>query len=93
MHRGAGTPTPAHHHPPGALGRRRPAGPDRPARPAAVLDGWADRVTALDAQPSPGSSLQGTDRVLVRPDGHVAWAGPGTDGLAEALTRWFGPPR
>ncbi|MGY1433431.1 FAD-dependent monooxygenase [Streptomyces sp. MN12] len=65
----------------------------RPARPPAVLDGWADRVTALDAQPSPGSSLQSTDRVLVRPDGHVAWAGPGTDGLAEALTRWFGPPR
>ncbi|MBJ6623452.1 FAD-dependent monooxygenase [Streptomyces sp. DHE17-7] len=65
----------------------------RPGRPPAVLDGWADRVTALDAQPLPGSSLQGTDRVLVRPDGHVAWAGPGTDGLAEALTRWFGPPR
>ncbi|MGW8066183.1 FAD-dependent monooxygenase [Streptomyces ziwulingensis] len=56
-------------------------------------DGWADRVTELSAQPSPGSSLQGTDRVLVRPDGHVAWAGSGTDGLTEALTRWFGPPR
>ena len=29
--------------------------------------------------------------VLVRPDGHVAWVGHGTDaGLEEALTRWFG---
>ena len=30
--------------------------------------------------------------VLVRPDGHVAWVGDGTDeGLADALTTWFGP--
>ncbi|MCA1394041.1 FAD-dependent monooxygenase [Bradyrhizobium sp. IC3123] len=30
--------------------------------------------------------------VLVRPDGHVAWVGDGSGrGLAEALTRWFGP--
>ena len=29
--------------------------------------------------------------VLVRPDGHVAWVGNGTDaGLAEALGTWFG---
>ena len=29
--------------------------------------------------------------VLVRPDGHVAWVGDGTDaGLREALTTWFG---
>ena len=28
--------------------------------------------------------------VLVRPDGHVAWVGDGSDsGLADALTRWF----
>jgi 3-(3-hydroxy-phenyl)propionate hydroxylase len=32
--------------------------------------------------------------VLIRPDGHVAWVGDGTDaGLEEALTRWFGAPR
>jgi 3-(3-hydroxy-phenyl)propionate hydroxylase len=32
--------------------------------------------------------------VLIRPDGHVAWAGDLTDpGLPEALTAWFGPPR
>ena len=31
--------------------------------------------------------------VLIRPDGHVAWAGDAPyDGLADALTTWFGPP-
>ncbi|HTL34988.1 MAG TPA: hypothetical protein VL326_17785 [Kofleriaceae bacterium] len=36
--------------------------------------------------PSPGA-------VLIRPDGHVAWVGDGTDaGLHDALTKWFGPP-
>jgi 3-(3-hydroxy-phenyl)propionate hydroxylase len=59
---------------------------------------WADRVKLLDASydgnwelpvigtvPSPAA-------VLVRPDGHVAWVGDGNDdGLAEALTTWFGP--
>ncbi|HZY68184.1 MAG TPA: hypothetical protein VFE52_06330 [Devosia sp.] len=30
--------------------------------------------------------------VLVRPDGHVAWVGTGSDaGLHDALTRWLGP--
>ena len=32
--------------------------------------------------------------ILIRPDGHVAWVGEGTDaGLRDALTRWFGPPK
>jgi hypothetical protein len=31
--------------------------------------------------------------VLIRPDGHVAWVGEGTDlGLNDALATWFGPP-
>ena len=31
--------------------------------------------------------------VLIRPDGHVAWVGAGTQtGLREALTTWFGQP-
>jgi 3-(3-hydroxy-phenyl)propionate hydroxylase len=31
--------------------------------------------------------------VLIRPDGHVGWVGEGSDlGLADALTRWLGPP-
>ena len=30
--------------------------------------------------------------VLIRPDGHVAWVGDGTDtGLRDALTTWVGP--
>jgi 2-polyprenyl-6-methoxyphenol hydroxylase-like FAD-dependent oxidoreductase len=28
---------------------------------------------------------------LIRPDGCVAWAGDGTDGLQDALRRWFNP--
>ncbi len=36
--------------------------------------------------PAPGAAL-------IRPDGHVAWVGEGgDDGLAEALTKWFGTP-
>jgi 3-(3-hydroxy-phenyl)propionate hydroxylase len=60
---------------------------------------WSDRVGLLDAEvagvwelpvfgavPPPAA-------VLIRPDGHVAWVGNGTDrGLADALTAWFGPP-
>jgi 3-(3-hydroxy-phenyl)propionate hydroxylase len=31
--------------------------------------------------------------VLIRPDGHVAWVGDGTDhGLRDAVTTWFGAP-
>jgi hypothetical protein len=31
--------------------------------------------------------------VLVRPDGHVAWVGEGSDaGLGDALAKWFGTP-
>jgi hypothetical protein len=31
---------------------------------------------------------------LIRPDGHIAWVGEGTDlGLRESLTAWFGPPK
>ncbi|MCC8246322.1 FAD-dependent monooxygenase [Saccharothrix luteola] len=52
---------------------------------------WADRidvVTATAADDLPG----GTTAVLVRPDGHVAWAAPGTHhDLPTALDRWFGP--
>jgi bifunctional oxygenase/reductase len=56
---------------------------------------WADRVTTVAARPGPdgaGGEPFGADAVLVRPDGYVAWTGPGTDGLAAALRRWFGLP-
>ncbi|MBR1174343.1 FAD-dependent monooxygenase [Bradyrhizobium sp. KB893862 SZCCT0404] len=58
---------------------------------------WADRVDLVDAAyegawelPLVGQ-VAAPKAVLVRPDGHVAWAGDGSrSGLAETLTRWFG---
>ena len=60
---------------------------------------WADRVTLIDAKyagpwelPAIGAVTAPT-AVLVRPDGYVAWVGESTEeGLADALTTWFGPP-
>jgi hypothetical protein len=65
------------------------------------LAGWADRVRHVQAEhvgpwelPVLGV-VPAPTAVLVRPDGHVAWVGqgtpPATQGLTEALTRWFGP--
>ncbi|BBA97256.1 putative oxygenase [Actinacidiphila reveromycinica] len=60
----------------------------RAARP------WADRVDVVAAEPAADSPLPRVDAVLVRPDGHVAWAAPGgREDLADAMTRWFGAPR
>lgn len=61
---------------------------------------WADRVRRVDARyegawelPAIGP-VAAPAAVLVRPDGYVAWVGEGTnEGLRDALTRWFGPPR
>jgi hypothetical protein len=60
---------------------------------------WAERVQLVDASyagiwelPVVGE-VTAPSAVLVRPDGHVAWVGEGTDaGLRDALTTWFGPP-
>ncbi|HKE74713.1 MAG TPA: FAD-dependent monooxygenase [Acidimicrobiales bacterium] len=60
---------------------------------------WADRVRLVEAKhagpwelpllgevPAPAA-------VLIRPDGHVAWAGdPADPALPRALETWFGPP-
>lgn len=66
--------------------------------------GWADRVDAVPAAPTGEAAeavFAGAAAVLLRPDGHVAWAGAaaeggdggdGGGGLGAALTRWFGPP-
>jgi 3-(3-hydroxy-phenyl)propionate hydroxylase len=79
------------------------------ARPALVNLGepgsvditpWADRVQLVDATSGGPWELPGLGpvtapaAVLIRPDGYVAWVGDGTtQGLAEALTTWFGPTR
>jgi 2-polyprenyl-6-methoxyphenol hydroxylase-like FAD-dependent oxidoreductase len=59
---------------------------------------WADRVDVVVGRydgawelPVLGA-VDAPRAVLVRPDGHVAWVGSGTDdGLRDALTTWFGP--
>jgi 3-(3-hydroxy-phenyl)propionate hydroxylase len=59
---------------------------------------WAERVPVVEASyagiwelPVMGE-VTAPAAVLVRPDGHVAWVGEGTDaGLRDALTAWFGP--
>jgi 2-polyprenyl-6-methoxyphenol hydroxylase-like FAD-dependent oxidoreductase len=61
---------------------------------------WADRVERVDARtagvwdlPVLGA-VAAPVAVLIRPDGYVAWVGDGTDqGLRDALTTWFGPPK
>jgi 3-(3-hydroxy-phenyl)propionate hydroxylase len=63
------------------------------------ITGWADRVQLIDAEyagvwelPVLGAVVAPI-AVLIRPDGHVAWVGDGTDaGLRDALTTWFGSP-
>jgi hypothetical protein len=60
---------------------------------------WADRVQRVDARSAGACELPvlgavaAPTAVLIRPDGHVAWVGDGTDqGLRDALGTWFGPP-
>ncbi|MEW1642293.1 FAD-dependent monooxygenase [Streptomyces sp. NPDC091219] len=70
---------------------------------AAVADDWADRVDLVEARseddqwPVPAvGEIPAPAALLIRPDGHVAWAAaigsaPDTSGLRTALTTWFGP--
>jgi FAD binding domain len=78
----------------------------REARPVLVnlgepgaldISPWASRVQRLDASYAGAwelpvlGAVAAPAAVLIRPDGHVAWVGDGTDrGLRDALTRWFG---
>jgi 2-polyprenyl-6-methoxyphenol hydroxylase-like FAD-dependent oxidoreductase len=60
---------------------------------------WTSRVQLVEAEydgpwelPVLGA-VDAPTAVLIRPDGHVAWAGDGTDvGLRDALSTWFGAP-
>jgi len=63
------------------------------------LSPWADRVRSVAATCDGTWELPGLGEVppppavLIRPDGHVAWAGGLTDpGLSDALETWFGRP-
>ena len=60
---------------------------------------WTDRVRLVDARAAGPWELpvigevSAPAAVLVRPDGHVAWAGEAASpALADALATWFGPP-
>ncbi|MET9608859.1 FAD-dependent monooxygenase [Streptomyces sp. NPDC006512] len=67
----------------------------------AAAEGWADRVDLVEARSEDGfwpvpviGEVPAPAAVLVRPDGHVAWAAdgaPDTSALRAALTTWFGP--
>jgi 3-(3-hydroxy-phenyl)propionate hydroxylase len=63
------------------------------------LGPWADRVRLVAAGYDGAWELPVFGEVtapsatLIRPDGHVAWVGEGTDaGLEDALATWFGAP-
>ncbi|MFI6038014.1 FAD-dependent monooxygenase [Streptomyces sp. NPDC051315] len=70
---------------------------------AAAARGWADRVDHVEARSDDAywavPAADGTPApcaVLIRPDGHVAWAAasdgaPASPGLRSALAKWFGP--
>jgi hypothetical protein len=64
-----------------------------PPYPTPTLDG-VDRIVAWVVDSPVGTELGASpdaDRVLVRPDGHVCWAGAGSSSSPElALRRWFG---
>jgi hypothetical protein len=60
---------------------------------------WADRVRWLNARYAGAWELPvlgpvaAPAAVLIRPDGHVAWVGDGSDqGLKQALSSWCGAP-
>ncbi|MFF2195839.1 FAD-dependent monooxygenase [Streptomyces sp. NPDC058157] len=55
--------------------------------PLDAADPWKDRIVRVRARAEKGGIDAGA--VLVRPDGYVCWAGGA--GLADTLTRWFGP--
>ncbi|MFF7934461.1 FAD-dependent monooxygenase [Streptomyces sp. NPDC007940] len=72
------------------------------SRTATLAEDWADRVDLVEARsrddhwPVPAvGNVPAPAAVLIRPDGHVAWAADSgaldTLALRTALTTWFGP--
>ncbi|MEU6449367.1 FAD-dependent monooxygenase [Streptomyces sp. NPDC046979] len=62
------------------------------AQTAELAQGWAHRVDVVTGSwnQAPATGPAGAvEDVLLRPDGHVAWAGP-HGSLRTALERWFG---
>ncbi|KUL38904.1 FAD-dependent oxidoreductase [Streptomyces sp. NRRL F-4489] len=55
------------------------------------VDGWADRVDHVVDEIEDGEELA-APAVLLRPDGHVVWAGADQAELVGPLRRWFGAP-
>ncbi|MFI0482725.1 rifampin monooxygenase [Actinomadura sp. 9N215] len=59
------------------------------------IAGWTDRVDhvvdSVDGREGDGGRLD-VPAVLLRPDGHVAWAGDDQQELLGRLARWFGAP-
>lgn len=59
----------------------------------ADISGWLDRVDVVTTDPAPSTDAV---RVLIRPDGRVAYVDTGDDslddGLGAALRTWFGEP-
>lgn len=51
-------------------------------------DGWAERVDHV----VDGSEELGVEALMLRPDGHVGWAGTEQVELDQQLRRWFGTP-
>jgi 3-(3-hydroxy-phenyl)propionate hydroxylase len=79
------------------LHEARPVLLDLSSRGALDVTPWASRARLVEARYGGSWSLPvlgevtAPSAVLIRPDGHVAWVGDGTDtGLHEALTRWVG---
>ncbi|MGW1767930.1 FAD-dependent monooxygenase [Streptomyces sp. NPDC002073] len=81
----------------------RPVLLDLGAGVAAAVEGWADRVDFVEAVSEDDTwpvpvigEVDAPTALLIRPDGHVAWAAdgaPDTAALRTALTTWFGPAR
>jgi 2-polyprenyl-6-methoxyphenol hydroxylase-like FAD-dependent oxidoreductase len=61
---------------------------DRTGRLSA--DGWADRIDHLVDVGDEQAPDDGAPSVLLRPDGHVVWAGADQADLLGPLRRWFG---